>query len=108
MFTASDVQTLKGTELPFLDLAVDSEAEKVYQMFELRLSKCVEHLFLRSSCWAKSNSRTPVSTPSKRDGEFERLIRGKDDFLYICESDLAKHFLLTSFFRRSGYYPGLC
>ena len=55
-------------------------------------------VFLRRSCWEKSDSKTPVSTPSNiKVCEIESLIRGQDKILSAKECALANKFLLCLF-----------
>ena len=64
---------------------------------------------LGCSCWAKSDKKIPVSTPSKIEvWEFESLIRGQDKILYTKESALANYFLPSSFLSESIWCVGFC
>ena len=65
--------------------------------------------FLRGKCRVKSETNTPVSTPSKNIvSEFASLMREQDKVLCIRESALPKCTLLMSFFRESICYVAGC
>ena len=110
-FAASDVQILKGTQLP-LSLALAF-------WFRIRVgdipeAPCKEKkmsgtsALLRRSCWTKSNRKTSDSTSSKiRVCEIECLKRGQYKVLSIKVSALEKNFLFI-FLSESIWYVRLC
>ena len=111
-FAASDVQTLKETQLP-LSLALPF-------WFRIRVgdipaaSRKVKKMpgtsaFLRRSCGAKCNRRIPVFTPSRtKVCVFESLIRGRDKILLTRESALENNFSFISFLNESTWFVRFC
>ena len=111
-FAASNVHISKGTQLP-LSLALAFWFRNRVGDLTAASSK-VKYIsgtsaFLRRNCWANSDWKIPVSTPSKNKVcEFESLIRGRDKILSTNESALEKNFLFISFLSESTWYVGFC
>ena len=65
--------------------------------------------FARRSSWAKSDSKTPVSTPSNSGVcKYESLTRRQDKTLSTQESALANSFLFISFLSKPFWYVEFC
>ena len=65
--------------------------------------------FFQRKCRVKSETDTPVSTPSEIIAcEFESLMREQDKILSIRGSALPNSFLLMSLFRKSIWNVGGC
>ena len=112
IFATSNVQFFRRTQLP-LSLALAFCLRTRVADMPAASSKVKKisgtSAFLRRKCSAKSESTTPVSTPSNNQVcEFDSFIPGRDKILSTEVSALANSFLLNSSLSESIWYVGFC